>query len=214
MKTNKIKAVIFDLDGIIIESEPWQKEAFDLTMQPYNIHFNDKQFAELIGIRSIDNFRKIKKKYDIPISAKELTAIKNKSYARILKQKITPRGHFNDLFHYLRERYILSLASSSIREDVFNSIRLLNIEKYFEVIVTGDDVNAGKPDPEIFLKTALQLKIAPESCAVIEDSQNGINAAKKAGMLSIAVPTKHTANHDFKNADHLFKDLSEIKQVL
>lgn len=209
-----IKAVIFDLDGIIIDSEPWQKMAFDETMKPYNIHFNEDQFASLIGIRSIDNFKDIKKKYDIPLSAEELTEIKNTNYEKILKQEIKPRLNFMDLLSYLEPKYTLSLASSSRKQDVYNSVNLLNLKKYFQVILTGDHVKKGKPDPEIFIKTAEKLHINPETCAVIEDSHNGINAAKKAHMLAIAVPTKYTKTHDFSQADYIFEDLIEIKTIL
>ncbi len=209
-----IKAIIFDLDGIIIDSEPWQKLAFDLTVKPYNIHFNDEQFTKLIGIKSIDNFIQIKKEYNINISAEELTEIKNNNYYNILKQEIKHRDHFPELLEYVQSRYILSVASSSRKKDVYTSLELLNLIENFKIILTGDDVKNGKPDPEIFIKTADKLNIPCKECAVIEDSQNGINAAKKADMTAIAVPTDYTKTHDFSNANYIFENLSMITTIL
>ncbi len=210
----KIKAVIFDMDGIIVDSEPWQMISMRQAVAPFNITLTDKELSEFIGIRTTESFLVLKERYNIPISAAELTEIKNKHYKKILMQEIQPRENLLDLIRYLNNKYKLGLASSSTKEEVDNILDLLNLKKYFAVIVTGDDVANGKPDPEIFLNAAGKLKILCEDCAVIEDSRNGINAAKKTGMMSIAVPTKDTLAHDFSNADYVLGDLIEIKKIL
>ncbi len=210
----KIKAVIFDMDGIIVDSEPWQMIAMRHAVAPFNITLTDEELSEFIGIRTTESFLVLKERHNIPISVEELTEIKDKHYKKILMQEIQPRENLLDLIKYLNNKYRLALASSSTEEEVDNILHLLNLIKYFAVIVTGDDVTNGKPDPEIFLKTADKLKIPCEDCAVIEDSRNGINAARKTGMMSIAVPTKDTLAHDFSNADYVFGDLIEIKKIL
>ena len=148
------------------------------------------------------------------ISAEELTEIKNNNYYNILKQEIKHRDHFPELLEYVQSRYILSVASSSRKKDVYTSLELLNLIENFKIILTGDDVKNGKPDPEIFIKTADKLNIPCKECAVIEDSQNGINAAKKADMTAIAVPTDYTKTHDFSNANYIFENLSMITTIL
>ncbi len=214
MIKNRIKAVIFDMDGIIIDSEPLQKEAFDLVLKPYNIYLSDEEFKKLIGIRSIENFIDLKKEYDIPLSAEKLTDKKNQYYEEILKKNAEPRDGVIELLSYLKDKYKIALASGSIRADVMNTLSLLKLKKFFSVIVTGDDVINGKPHPEIFLKTAELLNINPEYCAVIEDSENGIKAAHLAGMISIAVPTYFTNTHNFETADFVVNRLIDIKKIL
>lgn len=212
MKT--IKAVIFDLDGVIIDSEPLQKEAFDLTMRPFHISFSNREFSTLIGIRSLDNFRNIVKQSGLSADAGELTRTKSMNYRKILKKKVRPMPGAIPLIHYLKKKYILAVASGSDRADVELPLKLLGIRKYFKVLVAGDEVKKGKPNPEIFLKTAKQLKVKPEECLVIEDSENGVKAAKKAGMACAAVPTPLTRSHDIKQADFVFKKLAEIRKIL
>ncbi len=211
---NPIKAVIFDLDGIIIDSEPWQQEAFDITMKPYNIYFNDEQFAKLIGIRSFDNFKEIVQNYHLDISPEKLTKIKNKNYLHILKRKIKPQKGLCELLHYLKPKYQLAIASGSIREDIELVIKMLHIKKYFPIITAGDEVTHSKPNPEIFIKTAEKLGLYPKECIVIEDSESGVNSAKNAGMVCIAVPTTSTKQHNFEKVDYVFNNLLEIKEIL
>lgn len=210
----KIKAVIFDLDGIIIDSEPWQKQAFERTLTPYGIKLTDREFSRFIGIRTYENFLYLKSKYNLPLSAERLTRIKNQHYGEILKKQARPREGLIELLNYLFPQYILAVASGSIKKDVIGTLKLLNIEKYFKLVLTGDDIKNGKPDPEIFIRTAQKLNLFPEQCVVIEDSENGVISARRAGMYIIAVPTPSTKYHNFKDADIIIKNLSEIKNLL
>ncbi len=211
---SKFKAVIFDLDGIIIDSEPWQKKAFDRTLKPYGINLTEEEFAKLIGIRTYENFVYLKQKYNLPLSPEELTGIKNKYYNEILRKEIVPREGLIELLDYLFPKYMLSIASGSIRNDVMTVLRLLNIERYFKLVLTGDEIKNGKPDPEIFIKTSEKLGVSSELCIVIEDSENGVNSAKEAGMAVIAIPTISTQSHNFKNADVILHSLREVKNLL
>ncbi|MBN1898126.1 MAG: HAD family phosphatase [Spirochaetes bacterium] len=210
----KIKAIIFDLDGVIIDSEPWQKKAFEKTLNPYGIKLTHEEFAPLIGIRTIENFIYLKIKYNLKGVPEELTRIKNQHYQQILENKIKPRKGLLPLLNQLFNRYILAVASGSIRQDVFQSLALLDLEKYFQSILTGDDIIKGKPDPEIFIKTSRRIKTHPTHCLVLEDSENGIKAAKQAGMLAVALPTPSTVTHDFSMADLILHDLNELKTIL
>lgn len=212
---SQVRAVIFDLDGVILDSEPWQKEAFDLTMKPFGISFSEREFSKLIGIRSIDNFKNIRKKYRLPFSAEKLTRIKSGHYQKILKKKIRPRRGLLPLLRRLKKKnYMLAVASGSARSDVQLCLKLLKIRRFFSAVLTGDDVKRGKPDPALFLKAARALGISPAECAVIEDSQNGVEAAQRAGMFCIALPTTLTGTHDITGAGRIIKNLSEAIAVI
>ncbi len=206
-----INAVIFDMDGIIVDSEPWQMKAFNLTLKPFNISLSEEDFIKLIGIRSIENFKQLKKKYNLPVSAEELTETKNNYYKTILKNEIKPREGLIELLNFLfKNSYKIAVASGSIKKDVIDTLELLDIKHFFRVILSGDDVKEGKPDPEIFIKTADKLKIPYNECLVIEDSQTGVYAANAAGMQVIAIPTHYTQNHNFSKAVKVLKSLKEV----
>jgi HAD superfamily hydrolase (TIGR01509 family) len=210
----RIEAVIFDLDGVIIDSEPLQKKAFDLTLEPFNIKISDCEFSKLIGIRTYENFVYLSSKYKLPFTPLKLTKIKNRNYLNILIKEAKPREGVVELINYLYKKYKLAIASGSIRKDVMTTLKVLGLKKYFKVILTGDDIIESKPSPEIFLKTAKKLKIAPENCLVIEDSEAGVLAAKNANMFVIAAPTNSTLSHNFKSADIVVKNLLEVKNFV
>ncbi len=209
-----IAAVIFDMDGIIIDSEPLQKKAFELTLEPYNIHINDDEFSKFIGIRSYENFLYIKEKYNLDVNPERLTQIKNSHFNRLLQSSLEPRSGFMDLLEYVNKRYKLAIASGSIKENVISVVELFNIRNYFSAILTGDDIINGKPHPEIILKTLRHLNEKPDRAVVIEDSENGVKAAKSAGTYVVAVPTSSTIGHNFREADYIFDGLDDVKSIL
>jgi len=210
----RIEAVIFDLDGVIIDSEPLQKKAFDLTLEPFNIKISDCEFSKLIGIKTYENFVYLSSKYKLPFTPLKLTKIKNRNYLNILIKEAKPREGVVELINYLYKKCKLAIASGSIRKDVMTTLKVLGLKKYFKVILTGDDIIESKPSPEIFLKTAKKLKIAPENCLVIEDSEAGVLAAKNVNMFVIAAPTNSTLSHNFKSADIVVKNLLEVKNFV
>jgi len=93
-------------------------------------------------------------------------------------------------------------------------LELLNIKNYFDTIVSGEDVKNGKPAPDIFLLTCQKLKVKPEECIAIEDSQNGVLSAKNGNLKCIAVPTSLTKHMDFSKADYIIDNLIKIKNIL
>ena len=110
-------------------------------------------------------------------------------------------------FHGLRR---LALASNSFRNNIDLVISKIGIDGFFEAVVSGGDVERAKPEPEIFLKAAEMLGVAPMRCVVIEDSQMGVVAAHRAGMKCIAVPNQYTASSDFSKATIMVSSLDEI----
>jgi beta-phosphoglucomutase-like phosphatase (HAD superfamily) len=104
----------------------------------------------------------------------------------------------------------LALASSSNFDHIQIVLKKLNLEDCFEVILSGDHVEKGKPNPEIYQKTAQKLRVRPEQCLVLEDTQTGVSAAKGAKMKCIAVPNQYTKGQDFSKADVRVKSLLDI----
>lgn len=211
----KIKAIIFDMDGIIIDSEPLQMESFIRVLKTHNIKLEKEEFLSLIGFDTYNNLKYLKSKYKIQSSIKDLIALKNKNYKEILVKNLKERKGLRELIKKLvTDNYILALASSSAREDIDIVIQGLYLEKYFTAIVSGEEVKKKKPAPDIFILTAKKLAVRPEECLVLEDSEPGVLAAKRARMRCIAVPTEFTLNHNLNSADRIVYSLDEVYDVI
>ncbi len=219
MKKENVKdwAVIFDMDGVLLDSEPVQMQAFNAVMEPYGICFKEADFKKFIGIRTIDNFRQIVEEYGLEVGADVLTEVKGQRYRELIRRQAVPRSGIVELLEEIAERQILcAVASSSSRDDVDLCLGALGISSCFSIVTTGDEVSRGKPDPEIFEKTRLGLSgivdaaIPPDRCVVIEDNAFGVQAACAAGMTCVAAPTSLTADQDFFRAVMQIRDIGEL----
>jgi HAD superfamily hydrolase (TIGR01509 family) len=209
-----IKAVIFDMDGIIVDTEPLSQEVDELIFKKeFNITIGDVYF-ETVGIKEEEAIEFYIKHFGLDINADELVSKKRAIYGELLKEKASPIQGSVELINSIKRRYRLALASSATVEYVRTVLKKLTIEDAFEVIVTGDDVKNGKPDPEIYLLAATKLGVDPSECLVLEDAEKGVKAAKEAGMKCIAVPTEFTKNLDFSRADLVIGNMTKVQQYL
>ena len=137
------------------------------------------------------------------------------SYTNLLKNglKLMP-GFLKFIRDIKKQKIMKAIASSSGKDYIKLVMSSLDIKKYFDVIVSGQNIRRGKPYPDIFLKTAKQLRIKPKYCCVLEDSENGVKAAKNANMKVIVIPNKYTKNQDFSNADFIFDSLKKVDWML
>jgi HAD superfamily hydrolase (TIGR01509 family) len=208
---NVIESVVFDMDGLMVDSEPVQFRAFNDVLAPLGVTVTEAEFIDMVGRRAIDNFRQLVEQYDLEESAESINARKNEVYLARMKDELKP---LPGLFHALDlcESYGLQriIASSSPRKDILATLDILGVTDRFSFIVSGDMVINGKPDPEIFIKTAATAGKPPSSFVVLEDTGHGVNAAKGAGMIAVAVPNRFTVHQDFSRADLVLNSLTEL----
>ncbi|MCX8199993.1 MAG: HAD family phosphatase [Candidatus Micrarchaeota archaeon] len=181
-----ISTVLFDMDGVVSNTEPAHEKADAKILGEYGVRL-DSRWKQIKGMRELDVYRK----------AIEMYNIKGATPEEILAKKIAVFGMFSEdikLFSGLhaalgniKGKYRLALVSSSPKEIVELVVNRFELRKYFEQIITGDDVVKGKPDPEPYLKAAKEMGVSPEECVVVEDSINGVKSAKAAGMKCIAI---------------------------
>jgi HAD superfamily hydrolase (TIGR01509 family) len=119
-----------------------------------------------------------------------------------------------DLLEFLSGKAKMALASSSYRDAVDGVLAGLDIARYFDVIVSGLDVTHVKPAPDIFLKAANDLGVAPSECLVLEDAEKGVIAAHRAGMRCVAIPNEYTRHHDFSKATKICSSLKDVTPEL
>lgn len=202
--------VIFDMDGLMVDSELLQSISFKGMLKKHGIIVR-KKIVQILGVRAVENIKMMKKKYRVKESVKTLFQEKNVIYSQLLKRKIKPMPGLFKLIEALKKSKIrLALASSSNYDHIRTVLSKLGLEKQFEVILSGEHVKKGKPNAEIYLKTAKILRIKPELCLVLEDAQTGVSAAKNAQMKCIAVPNKYTRNKNFSRSDLIVKSLDDI----
>lgn len=212
-----IKAVIFDLDGLMIDSEQIQSKAFEEVIREYGRKpvAGQQGIVHKPGFGSDDNWKILKEKYNIQEEIEVLRNKRRKIYRKLLQRNIKPYPGLIQLLKQLKEISIkTAIASSSTLAHILLVIDKLNIKSLIDAIVSRDEVKRGKPDPEIFLKASKKLKIKPDECLVLEDTEVGVLAAKKANMKIFAIPNIYTRDHDFSQADSVFKSLKEMNSII
>jgi HAD superfamily hydrolase (TIGR01509 family) len=205
-----IKAVIFDMDGVIVDSEPIESLAWEKILAEYGIKpiFNKTGLIHLIGKTSLEW---VMEKHSLNEDPQSIRVKKRKIFGELVIKNLVPKPGFTKLFKLLQKhKFKLALSSNRFEEHVLLIADKLKIRESFHAIIGNNDKRATKPAPDIFLETAEKLMVEPKYCLVIEDSEHGIAAAKRAGMKVIAVPNKWTADQNFSKADKVLQSLSEI----
>ena len=204
-------SVIFDMDGVLVNSMESILEAYNKALKNHGITVSGKDVKHYNGLSIFDTIDVWKKKYKIEINIEDFIEEVNKIEAELLKKNHKPNIELIKFIKDLRKNKIaLAVGSSSTRSRINRIIKLAKLEKYFSVIVGAEDVKNHKPDPDIFLKAVEKLNSTPEKCVVIEDAPLGIEAAKRANMKSIALLTPYHTKTQFKQADLIVRNFSEL----
>lgn len=206
-----IKGVLFDLDGVIVDSEPLHFEAHQKALRQFGINITIQDYLEF-GVAKGDAsfFEEASKKYGIEIDKKKISRLKKELYKEIFQRYAKPRKGVLDLIENLSDRYILAITSSGSREIIEFVLDRFSLGRKFTTIISGDDVERVKPFPDIYEKALSLLKLRSVDCVAIEDSRNGLLAAKGAKIKCIVVPCEFTKTQDFSKADFIFDELGEI----
>lgn len=210
-----IKAVIFDMNGVIIDDEDIHEIAFKSALDKYNAHFNHEDYLKIFGGRTdeegIEVLAKKLGRNDIPTD--KVTQEKQKQYFNLFPQnKKTFKGVVG-LVKSLSKQYKLALTTSATKKEANMILKEFNLTDYFPTVITSNDITRGKPDPQPYLLTAEKLNLNPSDCIVIEDSGNGVLSAKAAGMKCIGVTTTHPKKA-VEMADKVVESFSEINNIL
>lgn len=207
-----VDVVIFDMDGVIVDSELVHHEVEANILKRFNIEFKFEEHATFVGQTTLDLWTALHRKYSLPESAESLALEDNKNYMNALKsgkgQQIAGVRDLIEKIHNAGVRMVL--ASSAIHENINIVLKKFDLEAYFLGKVSGQDVAQTKPNPEIFLKAAAMVDAEPAKCLVIEDAKHGVHAAKAAGMSCIGFKNPNSGNQDLSDADLVVDDMSGI----
>src|SRR5579859_210404 len=212
--SNKIQAIIWDLDGVIIDSADEHRRAWQRLAREENIKFTDNDFWATFGQRNNDIFA-ITWGPLTPAQVQELGNRKETYFRDLIRLTAAPLPGSMELMQSLHQAgYPQALASSAPIENIQLISEVLGLERYLTALVSGETVPHGKPAPDIFLKAAKELHIDPPHCLVIEDAVAGVEAAHAAGMRCIAVAGNRNLD-GLRAAELMVHDLTEVsvKQI-
>ena len=201
--------VIFDMDGVLIDSEGLYYRAYSEVLKPYGVTVSRPEYEEY-WIAQGNGPEYIVAKHNLPVSPDELRQLRSPVYLRFLETAVTLMPYVEEALARLSPHFSLSVATNSNREHLDFVLRRFGIDRFFPVTIARQDYRGAKPLPDAFLAAAEKLGLPPARCLVIEDTYRGVMAAANAGMACIAVPNEYTLRNDFSRASLVLANLGEL----
>lgn len=207
-----LKAIIFDMDGVLIDSEPVHYQANKQLMEQMGYKISYEYYKQFIGSTCTRMWKTIIKDYELDKTVEWLLVESDKICDDIIREKGYPpvKGSVKLVRELVQAGYVLAVASSSKPERINKNVTSLGIQECFKKLVSGEKVENPKPAPDVFLKAAREIGVQPSDCVVIEDSDNGVSAAKAAGMVCIGYANPGSGEQSLNRADYIVESLENI----
>ncbi|MEL0456627.1 HAD family phosphatase [Flavobacteriaceae bacterium SZ-1-7] len=217
-----LKAVIFDMDGVIIDSEPLHIRAYNNMFNEVGIKVSSALYESFTGQSTINICKRLCDTFNLKESPEDLVALKRKHYRQFFdadSDLALIDGVLDLIKNYHENGLTLVLGSSASMDGINLIFERFDLNKYFKAKLSGGDLKQSKPHPEIFIKSVEATGFSKEECIVIEDSTNGVEAAKAAGIFCVGYDSFHSKNQDYSKANLIienFEDIafSKIKNIL
>ena len=214
LEIDKIKGIVFDFDGTLVDSDSIHCLAWNLFFKRFGVNFTERDFAQVAG-KQVDFIADdLIKKYKLKITKEELIGEKRKitiDYFSKKPPKFMPYAEEAITF-FAEHGFKIGLATGNLKELAIKILKKDGLDSFFSVLVDGLDVKQGKPYPDTYLLAAQKLGLEPKKCLSIEDTQYGMESAKSAGFYCFAVPNETSRAQDFSKADKVFSNLREIME--
>lgn len=179
----RAKALIFDLDGTLVDSMPLHYEAWKEVCATRRLDFSEKEFYSLAGVPSDRIFEIINERHGTDFDPQKHSKIKEDTYLKKI-HKLQPVEPVFELAVAYHGKMPMSIGTGSPGDHSWEAVKSLGLDKYFDILVSTNDVKVGKPHPETFLKCAEAMRVDPQFCQVFEDGDPGLEAARSAGMIA------------------------------
>jgi len=208
-----VRAVLFDHDGVLVDSEPLHRIAWERTFGPRGIRVSEEDYEWSIGRRDLIFAGVIIRKHNLRDTPEAVIADKRKHMLRMMAEESKTFDGVPELVRRLAGEYRLGVVSSAMRPEVNITLKRFGFEEMFQAVVSCEDTTEHKPDPEPYRLCAARLSVPPEACVAIEDSASGIESARAAGACVIAVATT-LPREKLAAADVIIDDLSDTGRIL
>jgi HAD superfamily hydrolase (TIGR01509 family) len=207
----QFKGLIFDLDGVLVDSEYFQWQGWVLPLRKFGIELSKEEYFHYAGKTASIIEGELIKNYNLDIKPGSLFHEKEKLLIEWFESGDLPLMPFAreaiEFFQGLNLK--LAICSGGPRDEVHLKLKRKDLVKYFPVVVSRDDVINGKPSPDMYALAAEKIGLPPEECFSFEDTMYGLQAAKAAGLTCYAIPNEYSRKQDFSSADKVFKNLNE-----
>jgi beta-phosphoglucomutase-like phosphatase (HAD superfamily) len=220
LELKKFQALILDMDGVLVDTEPVFFKSFTKVLKKYHIYLDTQYLHNLVGNSTRQNFQDISNDFGLELDIDNAVTQLEKVHLNILqKMKISANTGAWDLIDLAKKWGILvglcTSSSSKVQRILLEKVVPTNgysplTDQLFDAIITGDDVRHKKPHPEPYLKIVAVLKVPPAACLVVEDSEAGIISAKAAGCNCVALRTSYNPDKDMSKADHVILNLKDL----
>jgi HAD superfamily hydrolase (TIGR01509 family) len=213
---NDLEAILFDLDGVIVDSEPLHEKAFRQTSLYLGHDLIQEEVASLRGtVDKIGAAKLLEYNPGATLSVAQVIEYYNNLFKAMIDQMKLIPGSREFIQKAHSKGFKLGLTTSALRENQQRVFEMFNLRPFFSTITTGEDIIKGKPHPEPYLKTAEKLGVAPPNALVIEDSVNGVRSGKAAGCRVIAITTSFPREHLMElQADYVVDSFAELERLL
>ncbi|UJF31752.1 HAD family hydrolase [Paenibacillus hexagrammi] len=219
MRQHDVDAVIFDMDGVLVDTEPLYFQVEQQSFRHFGIKMDEAEHHGYVGVTLESMWSQIRVKHGLEVPVQELLAYHKSNVLQFISAypDLQPMPHVEAWIQWLKKQNIpIIVASSSPLPLIELILQKAGLAPYFPIKVSGESMAKGKPEPDIFLHAASVLGTAPAGCLVIEDSTNGVKAAKAAGMLCVGLKNPNSGNQDVSQADFKvsgFKELFQLPEV-
>ena len=206
-----IKAVIFDMDGVMIDSEPLWEKTERILLARRSIDYSPEYRDLIVGLNQKDSGRLLRETFSLRETVDEIISERVDILTAIYEEELEVVPSLTTLLNKLRlSKFLLAVASSSPLRVINFVLDMFSLHQYFDAVVSGECTENGKPHPDIYLHTAERLGVNPSECVAIEDSINGVRSATSAGMYCIAIPDKRLSRGEFERADLILESMDEL----
>jgi len=209
-----LKAIIFDMDGVLFDSPKYVWKSFNKILEKYDVHVDEEKQKKYMGRSLRDQIALIKQDFGIEaeFDIEQLSEKMNKIQLELMGGSIAPNQQILSLIQQARQEKIkVAVATSSTRKRAEELLEMVEVKDKLDQLVTVEDVEKHKPSPDIYLKAADKLKVEPENCVIFEDAPHGIKAGKRAEMKVVGLETDYHSGKELAEADLVIPNFSQIK---
>ena len=215
LPSTPIRAVIFDLDGLLVNTEDLYEKSGNELLGQYGHTMNDNLREQIMGLTAQESLQTMIDAFALDTTMEELYVASEAIMRELIANELEPMPGMLDLLTTLKTGgFRRIVATSGRRLYAHELLKTCNIAHHFEFVLTADDVQQAKPHPEIYHLAAQRLGLAPAATMVLEDSANGVRAASAAGAYTVAVPNRHTASHSFEGASLIADTLADPRILI
>ncbi|MGF1698202.1 HAD family phosphatase [Vibrio lamellibrachiae] len=206
-----IKAVLFDMDGLIFDTESVYKQSWKFAAKEQSLLLTDDFYQQFIGVQDTQCEQILYSHCTEQIDIVQYIKVRNAHFSALRQQGISFKPGFDELFRVIKNLGLTTaIVTSSRLEDVQQNFRSSEYLNQFELIITAEDVTRSKPKPDCYLLACRKLSLDPKECLVLEDSNHGINAALSAGCQAIMIPDLLPPLAEFKDQIHIVTNLKDV----